>query len=322
MNPFHFPNRTAARGRALATRLVVGLALCCAVVPLGAYEHHHTLTISGSPAGTVTAGQTYSFTPTASGSRYRTLIFAIANKPAWAAFSASSGQLSGTPSAANVGNYASIVIAVSDGTRTATLPAFALQVNAAAAPPAPPPPPPSPPVISGTPSTSVVAGSSYSFQPSASDPSGLTLAFSVQNKPAWAAFSIASGQLSGTPSSAQTGTYASVIISASDGQQSSALPAFSITVTAAPAATGTAVLDLTAPTQNTDGSALTNLAGFRIYSGTSPSSLTQLVQLSGATLTSYTINNLASGTWYFGATAYTTTGTESALSAIASKTVP
>jgi hypothetical protein len=168
----------------------------------------------------------------------------------------------------------------------------------------------------------VTAGSSYSFRPSASDPAGLTLAFSVQNKPAWATFSITSGGLSGTPSSAQTGTYANVIISASDGQHSSALPAFSITVSAPPATTGSALLNLTAPTQNTNGSALTDLAGFRIYYGTSPSNLTQLVQLTGATLTSYTVNSLASGTWYFAATAYTTSGLESALSASASKTIP
>jgi hypothetical protein len=37
---------------------------------------------------------------------------------------------------------------------------------------------------------------------------------------------------------------------------------------------------------------------------------------------SYTVNNLASGTWYFGATAYSTTGAESGLSAVASKTIP
>jgi len=317
MQPFFFACRAAAARRALATGFVVGLALCGALAPQGAqgYERH-ILSIWGTPAKTVLAGQTYSFTPSAHDARDRTLTFAIANKPAWATFSASSGQLSGTPSAANVGAYADIVIAVSDGTRTATLPAFTLQVNAAGAAPAPPP------VISGTPPTSVTAGSSYSFQPSASDPAGLALAFSVQNKPTWATFSIASGLLNGTPSSTQTGTYANIIISASDGQQVSALPAFSITVSGAPATTGSAVLNLTAPTQNTNGSALTDLAGFRIYYGTSPSNLTQLTQLPGTTITSYTVNSLASGTWYFGATAYTTTGMESALSAIASKTIP
>ena len=280
---------------------------------------HYGLTISGTPASGVLAGQTYTFTPTAYDSRTRTLVFAIANQPSWATFSSSNGQLSGTPTAANVGTYSSIVIAVSDGYRTATLPAFSVSVSAAAAPvPAPTPSP----VISGTPPTSVQAGSSYTFQPTASDPGGLTLAFSVQNKPAWATFSIVNGLLSGTPGSSQAGTYANVVISASDGQRSSALPAFSINVTSAPAVTGTALLDLTVPTQNTDGSALTDLAGVRIYYGTSPANLAQVVQLAGATVSSYTVSNLTSGTWYFGATAYTSSGTESALSPIVSKSIP
>jgi len=280
---------------------------------------HYGLTISGTPASGVLAGQTYTFTPTAYDSRTRTLVFAIANQPSWATFSSSNGQLSGTPTAANVGTYSSIVIAVSDGYRTATLPAFSVSVSAAAAPvPAPTPPP----VISGTPPTSVQAGSSYTFQPTASDPGGLTLAFSVQNKPAWATFSIVNGLLSGTPGSSQAGTYANVVISASDGQHSSALPAFSINVTSAPAVTGTALLDLTVPTQNTDGSALTDLAGVRIYYGTSPANLAQVVQLAGATVSRYTVSNLTSGTWYFGATAYTSSGTESALSPIVSKSIP
>ena len=280
-----------------------------------------TLTISGTPPSGVLTGQSYSFTPTAYDSRPRTLVFAISNRPAWATFSSSSGQLSGTPTTANVGTYSNIVIAVSDGSRTATLPAFSVQVSAAAAT-APAPAPVLPPVISGTPPTSVQAGSSYAFQPTASDPSGLTLSFSVQNKPAWATFSIVNGSLSGTPSSSQAGVYANVIISASDGQSASALPAFSINVTSAPVVTGTALLDLTEPTRNTDGTALTDLAGVRIYYGASPTNLTQVVQLADPAISSYTVSNLASGTWYFGATAYTSTGTESALSPIVSKTIP
>ena len=147
--------------------------------------------------------------------------------PSWATFSTSSGQLSGTPSGTSVGAYSNIVIAVSDGYRTATLPAFTVQVLAGTNSPPPPP------TISGTPPTTDVAGTPYAFQPSASGPSGMTLSFSVQNKPSWATFSIASGLISGTPTSTQTGTYANIIVSVSDGQASSALPAFGITVTAA-----------------------------------------------------------------------------------------
>jgi hypothetical protein len=143
----------------------------------------------------------------------------------------------------------------------------------------------------------------------------------VQNKPAWATFNITNGLLNGTPSSSQTGTYANIIISASDGQHSSALPAFSIAVSA-PAPTGTALLELTPPTQNTNGTALTDLAGFRVFYGTSPSNLTQLVQLAGTSLTSYTVTSLASGTWYFAAAAYSSAGTQSALSTPVSTTIP
>jgi len=76
------------------------------------------------------------------------------------------------------------------------------------------------------------------------------------------------------------------------------------------------------PTTNADGSALTNLAGFRVYYGTSSTSLDSSVELANAGLTSYTVENLtAPATWYFAVKAYTTLGTESALSNFASKTL-
>jgi hypothetical protein len=280
------------------------------------WRRHDNVTISGSPATTVTAGQAYSFTPAATDSYGRTLVFAISNKPAWATFSTSSGQLSGTPSAESVGRYSNIVIAVSDGLKNAALPPFAVQVLTNQAISSPPPP-----TISGTPPTSDVAGSAYSFQPTASGPSGMTLSFSVQNKPAWANFSIATGLLSGTPASTQAGTYGNIIVSVSDGQASSALPTFSITVTAPATTTGTATVSVTPPAQNSDGTPLTNLAGMRVYYGTSPTSLSQQIQLASTTPTTYTVSNLASGTWYFGATAYTTAGTESALSPVVTLTL-
>lgn len=277
--------------------------------------HRDRVSISGTPSVTVTAGQAYSFTPTARDSSGRALVFAIANPPRWASFDTSSGRLSGTPSGSDAATYSNIVIAASDGITSSTLPAFSIQVLPGQTSPLPAP------TISGTPPTTDVAGSPYSFQPAASGPSGTTLSFSVQNKPAWASFSIASGMLSGTPTSVQTGTYSNIIISVSDGQGSSALPAFGITVTAPAAVTGTATVTITPPTQNSDGSPLTNLAGMRVYYGTSPSGLTQQIQLASATQTSYTLTNLAGGTWYFAATAYTATGVESPMSALASLTL-
>ena len=296
---------------------VAAAAWCSVGMAQEGWRSHDHVTISGSPPTSVTAGQAYTFTPSATDSQGRTLWFAISNMPSWATFNTSSGQLSGTPPAGSVGNYANIVIAASDGRTHATLPAFTVQVLAGATSPAPPPP-----TISGTPPTSDVAGSPYSFQPSASGPSNMTLAFSVQNKPTWANFSIATGQLSGTPASTQTGTYSNIVVSVSDGVASNSLAPFSITVTPATATTSNATLSWTAPTANTDGSALTGLAGTLIYYGTSASNLNQSVQVAGATQTSYTINNLTSGTWYFGGVAYATTGAQSALSGLVSITIP
>ena len=75
------------------------------------------------------------------------------------------------------------------------------------------------------------------------------------------------------------------------------------------------------PTTNTNGSTLSNLAGYRVSYGTNSSSLSNTVQLSNPGLSSYMIANLSPGTWYFGVRAYTSTGSESALSQLASKTI-
>lgn len=80
-----------------------------------------------------------------------------------------------------------------------------------------------------------------------------------------------------------------------------------------------ALLTWTPPTQNTDDTPLTNLAGYRVHWGVSAASLTQTAQLSNPSLTTYTISNLTPGTWYFGIRAYTTQGAESALSNVVSR---
>lgn len=89
-----------------------------------------------------------------------------------------------------------------------------------------------------------------------------------------------------------------------------------------PPATGSATLAWTPPTQNDDGSALTNLAGYRIVYGTSPTALTQTVQVANPSASTYVVNGLASGTWYFGVRAYDSTGAESINSNVASKVLP
>lgn len=84
---------------------------------------------------------------------------------------------------------------------------------------------------------------------------------------------------------------------------------------------GTATLDWTPPTENSDGSTLTNLAGYTVYYGTSPDGLTESVKVSNPGLTAYTVSNLTSGTWYFAVTSYSAAGVESGRSAVVSTTI-
>jgi hypothetical protein len=202
---------------------------------------------------------------------------------------------------------------VSDGKTSVALPGFSIKVSGSSGTSN------SPPRISGTPARSIAVGSTYSFTPTASDPEGKTLTFSIQNKPAWASFSTSNGKLSGTPTSAQTGTYSSIIITVSDGTNKVSLPSFAIAVS--DVATGSASLSWTPPTRNTDGSTLTNLAGYKIYYGTSSGALNKTVQISNAGVSSYVIENLSPATYYFAVKAYTTKGVESALSNTASKVI-
>jgi len=268
-------------------------------------------TISGTPATSVTAGTAYSFTPSASDADGDSLTFSIQNMPTWASFSASTGALTGTPTTAQAGSYSNIAISVSDGKATTSLPAFTITVATANVAP----------TISGSPLTSVTAGSAYSFTPTASDANNDALTFSIQNKPSWATFSTTTGALTGTPSAANVGTFSSIVISVSDGHTSISLASFSIVVNAA-APTGTATLTWSSPTMNADGTALTSLAGFKVYYGTSATNLSQSVQVPGSSATGTTITALASGTWYFAVTSYGTDGSEGTKSSAVSKVVP
>lgn len=85
---------------------------------------------------------------------------------------------------------------------------------------------------------------------------------------------------------------------------------------------GTANLDWTTVTKNTDGTVLNNLAGYNVYYGTSEYALTHLVQVPNPDATSYLVSDLTSGTWYFSVTAYTSDGVEGAPSNIGLKSIP
>src|SRR5690606_40909007 len=103
--------------------------------------------------------------------------------------------------------------------RTVSLAPFNIQVLN-------PPTSDAPPVISGTPVTQVIVGNAYSFTPTASDPNGDALSFSVVNLPSWASFNTSTGRLSGTPQIQHVGTYGSITIRVTANGKTASLPAF------------------------------------------------------------------------------------------------
>lgn len=84
---------------------------------------------------------------------------------------------------------------------------------------------------------------------------------------------------------------------------------------------GSATLTWTAPTQNSNGTALTDLAGYHIYYGTSAGSLSNEVNIPSPSTLTYVVSNLGTGTWYFAIAAYTNTGLEGAMSNVGTKTI-
>ena len=83
-------------------------------------------------------------------------------------------------------------------------------------------------------------------------------------------------------------------------------------------ATGIVELSWNAPTTNTDGTPLTDLAGYKIHYGTEHGAYTATFAI--GKVTTYTFA-LPAGTYYFAVTSHDTLGSESALSNEVAKTV-
>ncbi len=127
--------------------------------------------------------------------------------------------ISGTPPANLLGTvYPNITLSVTDGTYTTSLAPFSITITDPSV------------VISGTPATTVSAGSNYSFTPTASG-GDAALIFSVTGLPSWASFSTSTGTISGVPPLSVGGTsFPNIVISVTDGTNTASLPAFTISV--------------------------------------------------------------------------------------------
>jgi len=73
---------------------------------------------------------------------------------------------------------------------------------------------------------------------------------------------------------------------------------------------------------NTDGTPLTDISGYRVYYGTSPTNLGRSIPVSGAGNTSYVVSDLTPDTYYFAVVTLNATGVASVVSDAASKNVP
>jgi hypothetical protein len=177
------------------------------------------------------------------------------------------------------------------------------------------------PSISGTPATSIVQNSAYQFVPTASDPDGDPLTFSItyEHEPGWTSFDPVTGSLTGTPTAADVGTTDGIVISVTDGTSTASLPPFGITVDAIGPVSIT--LSWSIPTTNEDGTPLTDLAGFKIYYRTSTGTYSDPTIVDNPGVSSFVIENLSvASTYVFAAKAFDTSGNDSDFSNEAIKT--
>ena len=268
--------------------------------------------ISGQPAETVQVGERYEFAPVASDLDNDTLTFSVSAKPAWASFDHSTGRLSGTPQAADAGTYEGITITVSDGKLSSEVGPFSIRVQTSN----------NGPTISGNPPQTVAVGERYEYRPDVSDPDSTVFRFEITGKPAWASFDVLTGSLTGTPEEGDVGVYTGIEISVTDGIDTAQLPAYSIEVVATGTVTGSVTLSWTPPTQNEDGTQLTDLIGYNILWSRDGGSFSNSVRINNPRVTRYVVEDLAPGTYEFAATAVNSAEIESRFSNTITRVVP
>jgi hypothetical protein len=85
-------------------------------------------TISGDATATAQVGAVYEFQPAAIDPDGDRLTFTATNLPPWLTFDPASGKISGTPTAADLGEYEDITITVADAARQAATQPFSITV--------------------------------------------------------------------------------------------------------------------------------------------------------------------------------------------------
>jgi len=193
-----------------------------------------------------TEGEAYSYTFAATDADGDSLTFAAPTLPSWLSFDAASGVLSGTPAAADVGDNA-VTLSVTDGTDSVSQ-TFTIVVAAVVVPN-------TAPTITSTAVIAATEGTAYTYTFAATDAEGDTLTLSAPTLPSWLSFDAATGELTGTPATADVGDSA-VVLSVTDGTDAIE-QAFTITVAAAVVPNTAPTITSTGLTMGTVGSSYT-----------------------------------------------------------------
>lgn len=175
--------------------------------------------------------------------------------------------------------------------------------------------------VSGVPPETAVVGEPYEFVPTVANAILPDLQFAYINRPSWSESYRRSGAIMGTPS--EPGVFSDIQIEAWDGVHFGISAPFTITVVAPGSrSSGSVTLRWVRPTENIDGSALTNLAGYLIRYGTSAAALNARVRVESADSTTAEIENLSPGKWYFEVAGITDANLQGRFSAIVEDTLP
>lgn len=176
-----------------------------------AQQHDESLTIFGEPPDQAIVDELYDFTPAIIDPLNGSLTFTVTNLPPWATFDPATGKLSGTPTVEDVGLHPAIVIGVTNGVESASLPTFEINVaaNAEAFNEEPIFDNPEPP-------TTAAVGELYYYDPGLYDPEGTPLTVSAANLPAWLKLDPVTGIISGTPSAGDVGVDVGIVLTATE----------------------------------------------------------------------------------------------------------
>jgi hypothetical protein len=175
------------------------------------------------------------------------------------------------------------------------------------------------PLITGAAPTTVVAGETYKFQPMVAAPAESALDFSITHQPSWAKFDRTTGALTGSPAPTDAGEFPDIVIAVDDGVGTAALAPFSIRVASGSSAVAT--ITWTAAAAGGGGSTAQDADGYRVYYGTSVAGMTHVVTIADPSETSYVVENLSPGTWFFAIASYDRNSAQSVLSPTVSVTL-